>query len=185
MLSTKDLPIKDQKDHFDYFYYIDYIPLRFKVPEELDAQRKFIWDFRNGLFDANIVAEKLAKDLEYFQLYSPISDWYFCIVPALNQEITDKRFKLCVDLFSKLTYMNNGFDLIRNNHGINTLIYEIDRRACDILHHFLIGDINGKKILLFDDVYNSGSTFSILAKEFMRRGASEVKGLFLGKVFYM
>jgi len=183
MLSNEDIPIKVNKYGFDYFYYYNNIPRHFKVNELLEDQRKYIMNFRNGSVDKNIISEKLLKDLYYFELGSQVSDWWFCIIPTINQERTDKRFKSLCESFSNVSTINNGFDILKNNPFIDTIIYEIDRRCADMLHHCNFENVSKRKIFLFDDVISSGTTFSTVANELMALGALEVKGVFLGKVY--
>lgn len=182
MLTHKDLPIKGEINGFEYFYYYDYIPLRFPTTDELDMKRKFIHDFRNGLIDPEVISEKLTSDFGSLQLTSPISDWWLCVVPALNQEMTDRRFKLCSDLVCGKSAINNGYSLIRNLPYFELSVYQIDRRVADMREHLIFDRFKGKRVLIFDDVLNTGNIFTTIANVLINQGVIEVKGVFIGKV---
>ena len=182
MITDLDLPIKGVINGFEYFYYYDYIPMRIQTTEALDVKRKFLHKFRDGLIDPEVIAKKITSDLGSFQLTSPISDWWLCVVPALNQEITDRRFKLCCDLICEKSGMNNGYALIKNIPHTEMTMYQIDRRVADMRGHCIFDRFRGKRVLIVDDVLNTGKTFTTIANTLIDQGAIEVKGVFIGKL---
>jgi hypoxanthine phosphoribosyltransferase len=47
------------------------------------------------------------------------------------------------------------------------------------------GDVRGKNIILFDDIYTTGKSFLIVASKISQLGASQLRGLFLGKTHWL
>lgn len=175
---------KGCKNGYNYVAYLPYYPTRFSVERKLEEVRKIIWNFKDGRI-STLVAEALAQNAgEYVS--APHSDWHLCVVPASTSQKTIVRFKEFCEKFCELTGIINGYNLISNLNDREAKHTQEDRNSIDILSSMDFStSIRGKKILLFDDIYTTGKTFSKVTSKLDRSGAKEIRGLFLGKTHWL
>ncbi len=180
------LPTEKHKGEFTYYYYFAYYPTRYEVTEEYKQRRKIVWAFKDG-HNSIIIADDFAKDLNYFKLSKPISKWWLCVIPASTKEKTELRFKAFCERLCSRTSLNNGYELImsKSDRLAKHRQGEEGRNAIDILESIEFGNVRGRNILLFDDLYTTGKSFLHVARRLKALGAEEVKGLFLGKTHWL
>ena len=75
--------------------------------------------------------------------------------------------------------------LITSKFDRNAAHLSEDRNTVEILDAIDFVSINGKKILLFDDIYTTGKSFLKVARKLKTLGALEVVGLFMGKTHWI
>lgn len=100
----------------------------------------------------------------------PISKWWLCIIPASTKEKTETRFKIFCDTLCDKTELKNGYLLLSNKSDREAAHLTEDRRLVNIIDSINFGDVRGKKILLFDDVYTTGRSFLEVARKLSRLG---------------
>lgn len=177
--------IHGEKGAYKYTAYLPYYPTRFEVSDDLQTIRQVVWNFKDGAI-SKAVAEMLANAFNQdLQDCAPRSSWWVCVIPASTALKTQNRFKEFCEEFCRLTGMNNGYHLIYNTDDRGAKHLEEDRNAVNILEHMAFGDLRGKKVLLFDDIYTTGKSFLKVASKLSQIGVSEVKGLFLGKTHWL
>ncbi len=165
---------------FNGFYYpISRYPILDNL--ELIELRENIWKFKNG-FNIMWAEEKLIQLIDKFMtgLSSPMENFTICSIPASTSIKTQKRYKNLIKTIALKYKFNNGYDYIKN---------KIDRPAQHLSDfHFMAEEhielnesVIGKTILLFDDVYTTGSTFRQVKDMLLINGANQVIGLFLGR----
>lgn len=176
------LPSEMHVAGFTYYYFLAYYPVRYEVPEKYEFRRKIVWSFKDGHSSIQ-TADMFLDYLYYLNLSLPINNWWLCIIPASTRSKTEIRFKRFCDRFCDKTVINNGFSLITNRYDrLPKHLQDAEgRNAIDILETIDFGNVRGKKILLFDDIYTTGKSFLIVARKLKALGAREVKGIFLGK----
>jgi ATP-dependent DNA helicase RecQ len=176
------LPIENMKEGFTYYYYFEYYPIKFKVSDEFVKIRKLIWTFKDGGAEI-LFGENVSSGIDDFNLTKPISDWWLCVIPASTKDKTVSRFKnFCIG-YSKCG-INNGFELVKNLSDRESIHLQENRGAINILDAIDFGNVTGKNILLFDDIYTTGKSFLKVARRLKSLGAVEVVGLFLGKTHW-
>lgn len=178
------LPTRKEKMGYTYFYYMAYYPTRFKVSEELQEVRRDIWNFKDGTISTQ-VAESLKEDISQYGLTQPMNEWWLCIIPASTEEKTRIRFMAFCETYCQGTQINNGYNLLKVQGQREARHLTKDRNSISILNSIDFGSVRGKRILLFDDIYTTGRSFTRVARHLTFLGAIEVVGLFLGKTHWL
>jgi ATP-dependent DNA helicase RecQ len=177
--------IRGIKGNYNYTAYLPYYPTKFEVSEDLQTIRKVIWNFKDGAVSKE-VAEMLANPFSQDTAdCSPRNNWWLCVIPASTLIKTQDRFQQFCEEFCRLTGFNNGYNLITNTDDREAKHLEENRNSVNILEHVAFRDIKGKNIVLFDDVYTTGKSFLNIANKLSQLGATQIKGLFLGKTHWL
>lgn len=168
-------PVKTVKHGFEYVAYVPYVPMR-TVNDPRSKYRQLVYGFKDGI-DTDMAGRNLSpcviRDLG---IESNESEWTLRVIPASTKERTSTRFRLFCEVFAKTTGVNNGYSIItrvRDGDPIHLFggVLELDSLG------FL--NVEGLRIILFDDVITSGRSFASIASHLMGLGAKEVKGAFL------
>ena len=120
--------------------------------------------------------------LEYYQNYLNLKFKGYCIIPAPSSGNSDKErgFNHVEEMFSilKLKMMK----CIHKNKDVKQADLTTKERE-KISHYLTIDnvDLKGKKILLVDDVFTTGSTIKAMIKLVKEKGASKIKVLLMSK----
>ena len=172
----------------DYVYIGDYIP-RNKTGEYIKYNRGFydyselILKYKKG--DPKTVAFfiEILNDIiyNYFYFYDliipvPPSNSYLDIYP--NAVVCSYLSKLgIIDTALKAIVCSKGH---KPGHiaGIETKKKELSYISVADKNDFL-----SKNIIILDDIITTGATFSYIKKNFLKKGANSVAGLFLGKTY--
>ncbi len=181
------MPTSNKKGGIEYYYYLAYVPTNHikKVPTKFQKRRRMVWNFKNGL-NSRFIANSLKQSIERLNLEEPLTDWWLCVVPASTKLKNKIRFKRFCRLFCENLEINNGYKLIevKSDRKARHLTEGEEKKTIDIIDSLEFGNVNGKNILLFDDMITSGTTFLKVARELKRLGANKVMGLFLAKSFW-
>jgi len=164
---------------FNYEYLWEYLPKRFTPTAEQQAHRKAIFQFKNGNCQSDIkqyfiskVKEK-ARDIE--------SKSIVCFIPASTHAKTINRYeslsKSISDSTGLLTDVHTiwGIEDIESGHLGGKSARPIDNFS------FNSSVIQGKNVILIDDVITRGTTFNQTAQKLIELGANKVTGLFVAK----
>lgn len=167
---------------FKAAYRFDYYPVnRFPhgtIPSADENARKNIWKFKDGAYSigANIAADFIDGNFTREEM----ANIALCVIPASSRAKNEVRYRsMCEQVAERLPIIN-GFSYISitaDREDTRTSGKSSDTTA------FLAfsSDIQGKDIVLFDDVTTRGTSFAQAAVELKRRGAKSVYGLFIGK----
>lgn len=176
---ANNYPVGGTHRGWPIYAYLPYYPKRYSVPDTLDNCRQIVYDFKNGKTSRSIgqILADFTNDI--IKKRDPVqSDWWLCIIPASAEWKTRKRFSSFCEAFCQGTGVCNGYDLIYNeqdrdpNHTAEVKV--------SVLDYIGFGDVQGKSILLFDDVLTTGRSFRAIANRLMELGAERVVGIFLG-----
>lgn len=98
----------------------------------------------------------------------------------LNERGYNQSSLIAEPLAKDLGIIFNDTLIFRNRHTKKQSILNDFERATNIKGAFsLTGDVSGKKIILFDDIYTTGYTLCEAAKLLIENGAEQVVGLTL------
>lgn len=104
-----------------------------------------------------------------------------CVIPAADYHQNQYRFKTFCRLLCEAMGMENGFDAIEVEYSrpsMRGLMYQNKLHNLRIHYDRFIG----RDVILFDDVYNTGTGFRQLADALSGYdGAASVTGVFLGR----
>lgn len=141
------------------------------------ANRSMIWDFKLGNYQtAHVLAVDFIRG--HFSRRE-LGDMVLCVIPASTVEKNDRRYRRFCDAVCADTGIENGFDFIHIMYDRENSRQEKQKKTTENLS--FSDKVNGKVVLLFDDIYTRGTSFSQCAEALTRRGAVDVLGLFLGK----
>ena len=168
-----------------YYYLYDYFS-EWQFPNiygEILENRYAIWNFKSGVnttFMANKMSSALINQFGENSLLSRT----LCIIPASTFQKTSSRFREFCSEVSKNTGINNGFDMLSNKLDREST-HNTNIRNIDYSSYINFRDINGKNILLFDDVITSGKSFHNIRFSLLKEGARSVVGIFLAKTVWI
>lgn len=170
-------------------YAIDYYPKsRFPTfnqdgdapPTKADfLKRNDIYCFKDcGMYGC--FSKRLSKRLLESYSENELKNLMLCVIPASTVQQNIVRYKLFCEDVSKTTGIQNGFS------AINVTRDKLKKHLNGNIHDFsnLSFDrniIQGKSIILADDLCTSGTSFVHIATELLQNGAANVSGVFLGK----
>lgn len=160
-----------------YFIH-DYFPSRYQdVDDEIKRVRKLVYDFKDGR-NSSWVALIIADAIKIKMLQ--LNNSCICIIPASTSYKTKNRYsEFCRDVAS-ISGILNGYSFITNRVDREELKGKAsgDKISTFEFHSNLY---HGKTVLLFDDVYTSGTSFKQVAEKLITTGANDVIGIFLAK----
>lgn len=160
-------------------YCFNYYPPN-KIKDEdpsYQPNRQMVWDFKLGNYQT---AQVLVVDFirGHFSRRE-LSEMVLCVIPASTVEKNDRRYRRFCQEVSAQTGIENGFDYIRILYDRENSRHE---KQPNTTQNLSFSDrVNGKTVLLFDDIYTRGTSFTQCADHLMARGATTILGLFLGK----
>lgn len=169
---------------YRYFAVYDYYPLRYtNVPSEVYENRLKVWSFKDGK-NTEKVAKEIANALQSQLLTQHLldSETVFVIIPASTKAKTTIRFYKFCSLVCKYTGLSNGYGAISILYDREPLKGTVGLSKIDNLL-FEKSFIYNKKVVLFDDVKTTGSSFSQVADRLSSLGATEVIGCFLATTY--
>ncbi len=162
------------------FYIHDYYPKNRcpNVDSNIELVRNMVYRFKDGnntkeivsLFTDAIIRKGLA-----------LSDTVLIIIPASTQEKTDLRYKSFCSLLCGNLKVINGYNSITTDPHQSTKGQSGGDKVK--FFHFNNELYKGKRVLLVDDVYTSGTTFKQVCTRLFETGAVYVMGVFLAKTF--
>ena len=134
---------------------------------------------------AKFIRKALAKNKKFF---SPYSDWLLVPIPLHKKRWRTRGFnqsEVLAKELVKLADFSSGIDLIRRRYYTKPQVgLKARARKKNLEGAFVVIDsrkVEGKKIVLLDDVVTTGSTMEECAKVLQAAGAKEVWGLALAK----
>jgi hypothetical protein len=162
------------------FYYFEYYPKRYEVESIYLKYRKVIYDFTNSLLLVEMPTA-LAQSFDSLNLCNPRESWYITKVPGKVDYCSHHIYEFFCANYSKVSRIQNGYDLIEvkemNNLPVSDKIPLLDRLD--------FKDILGKRIILFQDCYRTGASFTLVSNKLRSLGVREVVGLFVSKTFWI
>lgn len=171
-----------RKEKYSYSYILKYVPKKVDVNDtNLIQAREDVYDFMNGEI-SDTYAESFLKEIWSVVKENP-SEWCVCFIPASTEWRTNKRY-------TKLT------TLIKENIKVNVFLDAVNLLDREPMHtcpnketlisnfFYNVNYYHGKRILLIDDLINTGKTFRTIADFLMESGAKEVHGLFFAKTYH-
>ena len=161
--------------------FFDYLPTKFEANNREWAVRKLVWDFKDGKrwqTVANMVARRMRE-----QFGKGVQDVTFVCIPASSAAKNEKRYRLFSFEVSRLTGCQDGYKAVEIE-GERLAIHETKtaKRVQSVEVIKLNSEyLNGKKVLVFDDVLTQGHSYARFACALEKVGAQVLGGYFLGK----
>lgn len=155
------------------------------VDEEDTRAKGMILDFKDGKHRGRFVAERVLSRAVCTRRLVPKKGRppVFAVVPAGSAYAHRRRYEFFCNRVSAGTGADNGYGIYevegwrdgtgRDSELAETMKFLPENRPL----------LEGRDILLFDDVYVTGSSFRQTARLMLEGGARTVTGLFLGKSY--
>lgn len=162
----------------DIFYFKEYLPKRYMATPQQVEDRESCYSFKNGVLDISIENAFLSKLSEL--IGNDKANWVICFIPASSALKTRNRYSNLASAISDAGYKVSP----------NTIFNKYDREAGHVagktnnpIESFGFNGnlINGKNVVVIDDIITRGTTFGMTSLQLKLLGAKCVKGLFLAK----
>jgi pyrimidine operon attenuation protein/uracil phosphoribosyltransferase len=162
---------------FPCCYFYDYCPDRKDRSLRDERNRDMIISYKDG--QSEIAVHMVTEFIYRYIPQRDVDNWVFCVIPASTREKNAHRNMLFCALVSKMTGIQNGFKEI-------IILYDRtdsrQQKEDDTVWNLQFGaGVEGKHVLLFDDIITRGVSFIQCAEKLKSKGAASVTGLFLGK----
>lgn len=156
----------------------EYLPVRYNATLKQQQDRDMCFNFKDGILSTTV------KDA-FLKMVGEITKgektgWTICFIPASTSDKTKRRFSKLATAFSEVGYS------VKENAIFNkydTEARHISGKSSNPISAFGFDKnaVEGKKVILIDDIITRGTTFKMTADKLEELGASSVIGLFLAK----
>lgn len=159
-------------------YLTEYVPTRFSATSNQIADRRKVWNFKDGIYGEDIMQAFVRAINEMAGTNTIV-----CFIPASSQARTTQRFnKLCGYINSHSSASASINSVTRTDASLPGHIYG---KSGDPAASFVVdSSVAGKDVILIDDVITRGTTFYATARKLLAAGAKSVRGLFLAKTVH-
>lgn len=160
------------------FNILEYLPKRYEATQEQEQNRQICYNFKDGYLSETVKNAFLEKIREITG--NNTTGWLICFIPASTSVKTERRFSKLADAIR-----SEGYDV-----ELRTVYNKYDTEAGHIsgkssnpieTFGFNAESVNGKNIILIDDIITRGTTFSQVSNKLSAFGAISVSGLFLAR----
>lgn len=160
------------------FNILEYLPKRYGATQEQEQNRQICYNFKDGYLSETVKKAFLEKIREITG--NNTTGWLICFIPASTSAKTERRFSKLADAIR-----SEGYDV-----ELRTVYNKYDTEAGHIsgkssnpieAFGFNAESVNGKNIILIDDIITRGTTFSQVSNKLSGFGAISVSGLFLAR----
>lgn len=160
------------------FNILEYLPKRYEATQEQEQNRQICYNFKDGYLSETVKKAFLEKIREITG--NNTTGWLICFIPASTSAKTERRFSKLADAIR-----SEGYDV-----ELRTVYNKYDTEAGHIsgkssnpieAFGFNAESVNGKNIILIDDIITRGTTFSQVSNKLSGFGAISVSGLFLAR----
>jgi hypothetical protein len=152
---------------------------------------------KSGMFDENsqMILDFKDKDPETFthctnllihwiENFLPFNQCHVCAIPSSRKSYTNAITLAAQEIAHRLDYVEDGTHFIKSVKSRSSFCNYGKRSPAVIIDSLLISDeIQGKNILLLDDVTSSGVTFNTVRSLILAKNAKSVCNLALAQTF--
>lgn len=181
-MKTKFVPEKWKSQWAKFMYYFfDYLPVKYEANGREWNVRNLIWDFKDGKRTL-AVAEMIAKKMRE-QFGAECENLTFVCVPASSSAKNELRYREFGEEVKRLTGCINAFQAITIEGG-RLAVHETKsgKSVQDVeIIKFEQAFFKGKKVIVFDDVLTTGTSYARFACALENMGAKVLGGYFLGR----
>jgi len=162
-----------------YCCLLAYIPTRGFASPEQQLHRQQVWRFKDGENTreiAYLISIALLRSFDAVHL----QHMTLAVIPASTAEKNRVRYEKFCEYLADYTGLTNGFSCIAVGQDRQALkgVANADKISKLLYNTSLI---QGRHILLFDDVMTSGESFTQNARRLKECGANQVTGIFLAR----
>ncbi len=162
------------------FYIHDYYPVshKLKLTTEQKKAVNLVLRFKEGAC-TSLAAKVFELAISRMEYFDNLEDYVLIPIPASTRERHRQRFEsFCSKLAFRLL-IEDGFQAIRIEHDREQQKGRSQRDISGLV--FDPAYIEGRDVLLIDDVLTTGNSFTLVKRELEKLGANSVTGIFLAK----
>ena len=162
-----------------YNYLFNYLPKRYAANAEEELNRRIVYDFKDGCCSMKI-KESFSNVINKVT-GNKANEWVVLFIPASSKSRTITRFSELAQSIKSRTGITASLNGIRNLVETESMCRSGHRFDKTSTYQFDRTIINGKNVILIDDVITSGLSFRTCAEKLFQSGAKSVRGLFVAK----
>lgn len=161
------------------YYTMEYLPVRYNGTSEQVANRKAVWNFKDGNASSSII-DALAARIRMIA-GSDKSSYVVCFVPASTSWKTSRRYSSVARQLEQITGVRAAMSAITK--PVDGEAGHIAGKTADPASEFSFdaSQFRGKNVILVDDVVTRGRTLLSTSERLTARGAASVTGLAVAK----
>lgn len=163
----------------EYYYTMEYLPVRYNGTSQQIADRKAVWNFKDGNASGSIISD-LATRVNIIAGQNK-SSYVICFVPASTGFKTNRRYSSVARQLEQMTGVKATLCAITKPQDGEA--GHIAGKTSDPASEFSFDSnyFRGKNVILVDDVVTRGRTLSSTGKRLVNNGANSVTGLVVAK----
>lgn len=156
-----------------------YVPQRFRrISFEQQETNRYILDFKNGrTYAKQWAAEAIGRALVGVELQEVV----VVCVPASCQRTYAQRYRKFSRMLCDICGAADGFDCIEVIGHRQKAHRRAHRDASLVQNVVISSSLRGRKVLVIDDIYTTGTSSSAFISELTEAGAHVCGAVFLGK----
>lgn len=168
---------------YKYAHLLEYVPVRYSATREQKEDRQTVFDFKDGYCPDNI-KERFAALIKAIATTDSGHSWRVCFIPASSSARTIKRYSRLASFISQHTGCPCDINTIIPIEDMESGHYGV--KPTNPASNFSIeaDEVEGRNIILIDDVITRGNTFVQTANKLITNGANDVVGLFLAETVH-
>lgn len=162
------------------FYIHNYYPVshKLKLTSEQKKVTNLVFRFKEGAC-ASLATKLFPLAISRMEFFNDLADPILLPLPAFTKERYRQRFESFCGELSRRLIIDNGFPAVRIEYDREQQKGTQQRDMSGIV--FDPDYIEGRDVLLIDDILTTGMSFTLIKREFEKLGANSVIGIFLAK----
>ena len=162
------------------FYIHDYYPVshKLKLTSEQKKVVNLVFRLKEGAC-ASLAAKLFSLAISRMEFFNGLADPILIPLPASTKERHRQRFEYFCGELSRRLIIDNGFSAVRIEQDREQQKGTQQRNMSGVV--FDPDYIEGRDVLLLDDILTTGMSFTLVKRELEKLGANSVTGIFLTK----
>ena len=178
--TTEDAPSTAETLPLKYVNLMEYLPMKYPPTLEEEKNRRIVSNFKMGRCSRELKNE-FTDTINQLKEERKDMNLRVCFIPASTHHKTACRYQKLATFIEKETGIACDYHTILPIQDQES--GHITGKKANPAENFTIktSDVDGKNIILIDDVITRGMTFMQTTNKLIRNGANMVRGLFLAK----
>lgn len=151
---------------------------KLKLTSEQKKVTNLVFRFKEGAC-ASLATKLFPLAISRMEFFNDLADPILLPLPAFTKERYRQRFESFCGELSRRLIIDNGFPAVRIEYDREQQKGTQQRDMSGIV--FDPDYIEGRDVLLIDDILTTGMSFTLIKREFEKLGANSVIGIFLAK----
>lgn len=164
----------------DLRYIMEYLPKRYAATAKQENDRQAVYSFKNGNCSLSLMI-RVAEEIKKIKETVDGKNWRVCFIPASTRHNTVLRYQRLATFIERETGIACDYQTIMP--AVDQQPSHITGTRGNSTMNFCVNaaDVEGRDIILIDDVITRGYTFAQTARKLRANGANRIVGLFVAK----